>query len=72
MVQLGQGLAAKGRMPAELSVGGPFLVFALIAFTVFITSRKRPGETPIGQLMEHLGAAIARMRMKKKAAEAAA
>jgi lipopolysaccharide export system permease protein len=71
MVQLGQGLAEKGRVLPELAVGGPFLIFALIAFTVFITSRKRPGETPIGQLMEHLGAAIARMRMKKKAAAGA-
>lgn len=71
MVQLGQGLAEKGRVSPELAVGGPFLVFAVIAFSVFITSRKRPGETPIGQLMEHLGAAIARMRMKKKAAAGA-
>jgi len=72
MVQLGQGLAEKGRVSPEVAVGGPFLIFALIAFTVFITSRKRPGETPIGQLMEHLGAAMARMRMKKKATGAAA
>lgn len=71
MVQLGQGLAEKGRVSPELAVGGPFLIFAAIAFTVFITSRKRPGETPIGQLMEHLGAAMARMRMKKKAAAGA-
>jgi lipopolysaccharide export system permease protein len=71
MVQLGQGLAEKGRVLPELAVGGPFLIFAVIAFTVFITSRKRPGETPIGQLMEHLGAALARMRMKKKAAAGA-
>jgi len=72
LVQLGEGLASKGRAPAELAVGGPFLVFAAIALTVFITSRKRPGETPIGQAMEHLGALIARMRMKKAATAGAA
>jgi lipopolysaccharide export system permease protein len=71
LIQLGEGLASKGRTSAELAVGGPFLVFALIAFTVFFTSRKRPGETPIGQAMEHLAALIARMRMKKAAAGAA-
>lgn len=72
MVQLGQGLASKGRIPAELAVGGPVLVFALIAFTVFFTSRKRPGETPIGLAMEHLGAAIDKLRLKKKAKAGAA
>jgi len=63
-VQLGQGLAATGRASAELAVGGPFLVFAMIASTVFLTSRKRPGETPIGRAMEHISSLIARLRPK--------
>ncbi|WP_293468226.1 LptF/LptG family permease [Phenylobacterium sp.] len=71
LIQLGEGLAAKGRVSAELAVGAPFLAFAAIALTVFFTSRKRPGETPIGQAMEHLGAFMARMRMKKATAGAA-
>lgn len=63
-VQLGQGLAATGRASAELSVGGPFLVFALIASTVFMTSRKRPGETPVGRALEFISSLIARLRPK--------
>ena len=63
-VQLGQGLAATGRASAELAVGGPFVAFAIIAATVFITSRKRPGETPIGRAMEHISSLIARLRPK--------
>jgi len=63
-VQLGQGLAATGRASAELAVGGPFLVFALIASTVFMTSRKRPGETPIGRALEYISSLIARLRPK--------
>lgn len=71
LVQLGQGLAETGRVAAEISVGAPFVAFAAIALTVFITSRKRPGETPIGQAMEHIANAMARMRMKKAAGAAA-
>ena len=63
-VQLGQGLAATGRASAELAVGGPFAVFGVIAVTVFISSRKRPGETPIGRAMESLSSLIARFRPK--------
>jgi len=65
LIQLGQGLAETGRASAELAVGAPFAGFAVICFTVFITSRKRPGETPIGRLMEHISAAAARMRLRK-------
>lgn len=63
-VQLGQGLAATGRASAELAVGGPFLAFALIAATVFMTSRKRPGETPVGRALEYISSLIARFRPK--------
>jgi lipopolysaccharide export system permease protein len=72
LVQLGQGLASTGRAPAELSVGGPFLAFAAIAFIVFFTSRTRPGETPIGRLTEALAAALARLRRRRRAEGAAA
>lgn len=65
LVQLGQGLASTGRAPAELAVGGPFLIFAAIAFTVFFTSRKRPGETPIGRLTESIGNLLARLRRRR-------
>lgn len=63
-VQLGQGLAATGRASAELAVGGPFLAFAIIASTVFLTSRKRPGETPVGRVLEYISSLIARLQPK--------
>lgn len=72
LIQLGQGLAETGRVAAGVAVGTPFLVFAAICFTVFFTSRKRPGETPIGQMMEHISNAIGRMRIRRAAAKAAA
>lgn len=70
LVKLGEGLAATGRASAELAVGGPFVIFAAIAITVFATSHKRPGETPIGQAMEHLTAWLARFRARKAEASA--
>lgn len=67
-IQLGQGLAATGRLSAEVAVGGPFLVFALIAGTVFASSRKRPGETPIGRTLEYLSTVISRFRPRPSTA----
>lgn len=69
-VQLGQGLAATGRASAALAVGGPFFAFAAIAFTVFMTSVRRPGETPIGRVMEQVSNLIARLRPKDTGAAA--
>ena len=63
-VQLGQGLAATGRASALLAVGGPYAVFATIALTVFLTSRKRPGETPIGRALESLSGLIVLLKPK--------
>jgi lipopolysaccharide export system permease protein len=63
-IQLGQGLAATGHASPEIAVGGPFLAMAVIAFTVFLTSRKRPGETPVGRAMETLSALILRFKPK--------
>jgi lipopolysaccharide export system permease protein len=62
---LGQNFAGKGKISPELGVGLPVFVFATICLVVFITSRKRPGETPIGRLMEHLGVFVARFRPKQ-------
>jgi lipopolysaccharide export system permease protein len=71
LVQLGEGLAETGRAPAELAVGGPFFAFAVISFTVFLTSRKRPGETPIGRAIDYVVAHVARMRGAKAKGSAA-
>jgi lipopolysaccharide export system permease protein len=69
LIQLGQSLAKSGRIHPEVSVGLPVAVFTAICFTVFITSRKRPGETPIGRLMEVLSRLAARLRPKAFAKE---
>lgn len=66
MVQLGQGLAVKGKVSPELGVGIPFALMALIAIGVFMTSRKRPGETPVGRALEALAIVIARFRPKRQ------
>ena len=71
LLQLGEGLAATGRAPAELAVGGPFVVFALIAFSVFYSSRKRPGETPTSRAMEAIASALARFRARRAEGAAA-
>jgi len=65
LVQLGEGLADTGRANPAVSVGLPFAGFAAIAFIVFFTSRKRPGETPIGRLMEFIGTQAAKFRPRK-------
>jgi lipopolysaccharide export system permease protein len=64
-VKLGEGFAATGRAQAELAVGIPYAVFAAVAFLVFFTSRKRPGETPVGRLMEIIGVQVARLKMRR-------
>ena len=71
LIQLGQGLAATGRMTAEVAVGTPFFGLAAIAIVVFITSRKRPGDTPIGRLMEHISVWVARIRARASVRAAA-
>ena len=71
MVQFGQSMAVTGRAAPELSVGLPYLVFAGICVLVFVTSRKRPGETPIGRAMEHVANFIARFRARASVAQAA-
>jgi len=54
-LQFGQGLAAKGRVPAELGVGVPFFLFTGFCLWMFIGSRKRPGETPISGFVQGFG-----------------
>jgi lipopolysaccharide export system permease protein len=64
-IQLGQGFAETGRASPEVGVWGPFVVFAAICCVVFLTSSKRPGETPIGRVMEHISAFIVRFRARR-------
>jgi lipopolysaccharide export system permease protein len=69
LISLGESLAGAGRVSAEVGVALPFGVFVAICFTVFLTSRKRPGETPVGRAMEALSRLAARFRPRNAAAE---
>lgn len=61
LLQFGESLAMSGRSPAVLSVGAPFVAFALIALVTFGTSCKRPGETPLALATGHASDAARRL-----------
>jgi lipopolysaccharide export system permease protein len=65
-VQFGQGLAAAGKVSAEAGVGLPFFLFAGFAVWMFAGSRKRPGETPVGRFVGHVGDIIDRIQKRLK------
>jgi len=46
-----------------LSVGAPFVAFTAICAITFATSRKRPGETPVGVAVERIADAVADLRV---------
>ena len=61
-LQFGQGLAEAGKASPELGVGLPFFLFAAFCVWMFAGSRKRPGETPIGQFVGRIGDVIDRVQ----------
>ena len=65
-LQFGQGLAAAGKVSAEVGVGVPFFLFSGFAVWMFAGSRKRPGETPIGRVVAHVADVIDRIRKRLK------
>jgi lipopolysaccharide export system permease protein len=65
-LEFGQGLAKAGRVSAEIGIGVPFFLFAGFAVWMFAGSRKRPGETPIGRFVGHVGDIIDRVRKRLK------
>jgi lipopolysaccharide export system permease protein len=69
MLQLGQSLATNGRAAAATAVGVPFLIFAAICVATFVSSRKRPGETPVTILSERINDFIKRCLPKRGEAE---
>ncbi len=50
-LQLGESLAEGGKMSPYLGVGGPFVLFAALCLWIFLSSRKRPGDTPVARLI---------------------
>lgn len=66
LLQLGQSLAVSGRASALTAVGLPFAWFAGLCVVTFLTSRKRPGETPVALLSERISDLIRRLRPRSK------
>lgn len=70
-LQLGQGLAESGQVPPLLAIWTPFALFTGFGIWMFMGSRNRPGETPIGMLIgaagEHISQAMAMREKRVKA-----
>lgn len=73
-LQFGQSLAVSGRADAAPAVGTPFLAFTTLCLATFLSSRKRPGETPVSLLSEAIAEAIheLRPRLPRRRAQAPA
>jgi lipopolysaccharide export system permease protein len=61
-LQLGQSLAESGKAAPLAAIGVPFLLFTSFSVWMFIGSRKRPGQTPVSELIGHMGTGIRRVR----------
>ncbi|MDB5448486.1 MAG: hypothetical protein JWQ97_3803 [Phenylobacterium sp.] len=66
LLQLGQSLAVSGRADAAPAVGLPFAIFAAICIATFVSSRKRPGETPVSLMSERIAEALAKLTPKRR------
>ena len=62
LLQVGQGLGGRGRLPALLAVGAPFAAFAGLSLWMWSGGRLRPGETPVARALAGLAAVVARLR----------
>jgi len=65
LLQFGQSLASSGRAQALPAVGIPFAVFAVLCVATFVSSRKRPGETPVSLLSERIAEGLSRLTPKR-------
>lgn len=61
-LQLGQSLAESGKAMPLAAIGIPWLVFTSLSLWMFIGSRKRPGQTPVTELIRRFGVGIKRFR----------
>ncbi len=59
-LQFGEGLAEGGTVSPLVAVGLPFLTFAALCIWIFVSSRQRPGDTPISRFAETIDAWIQR------------
>ena len=61
-LQLGQSLAESGKAMPLAAIGVPWLIFTGLSVWMFVGSRKRPGQTPVTELIRRLGVGIKRFR----------
>jgi lipopolysaccharide export system permease protein len=61
-LQLGQSLAESGKAMPLAAIGLPFLIFTSFSVWMFVGSRKRPGQTPVTELIRRMGVGIRRFR----------
>jgi lipopolysaccharide export system permease protein len=61
-LQLGQSLAESGKAMPLAAIGAPFLIFTSFSVWMFLGSRKRPGQTPVTELIRRMGLGIRRFR----------
>ncbi|HZZ34458.1 MAG TPA: LptF/LptG family permease, partial [Caulobacteraceae bacterium] len=59
-VQLAKSFAVSGAVSPLIAIGGIYLTMAAFAFWIFLSSRTRPGETPISRFFQSLDAFIDR------------
>jgi lipopolysaccharide export system permease protein len=69
LLQFGESLAVSGRALAAPAVGIPFAVFTGICLAIFLSSRNRPGETPVSHFTEFLAATVVRLRSRPAKSE---
>jgi lipopolysaccharide export system permease protein len=67
-ITLCKGLAASGKVDPLLSIGGLFLGMAALGSWLFLSSRRRPGETPISGLLARMETMFQRREKKTRAA----
>ncbi|WP_165188280.1 LptF/LptG family permease [Caulobacter soli] len=61
-LQLGQSLAESGKAMPLAAIGVPWLIFTSLSVWMFVGSRKRPGQTPVTELIRRLGVGLKRFR----------
>ena len=61
-LQLGQSMAEAGRAMPLVAIGVPFLLFTGFSVWMFVGSRKRPGQTPVTELIRRMGVGLVRFR----------
>jgi lipopolysaccharide export system permease protein len=61
-LQLGQSLAESGKAMPLAAIGLPWLIFTSLSVWMFVGSRKRPGQTPVTELIQRFGGGIKRFR----------